>query len=483
MEIKGTLLDYVYEKDFLFKMVVYSLKTHFDLPSTMAAQSLYAFINKNGLGDEHEQSDLENYYEKWKASCPIPKESDFETYSTSLNNALAKFYKLPLYVEEDEEKERALYTLFSGNDGQLTLDLCITLSGYHRLLRLWRKNRMKAQITNNFKYDDTVTKKWIQEVTNHAFLVSIYNTHRDEDFLEKLCEHPLIKLTIPIWFLKLARLYYGKGISFDENNYSERASALQWLNSIGGILLGDKEKYNQILSCLSYLDIRTEDAFFNTEVYFSSDCLTSESEECSAVAPNTILLKGKGGRKLGCWLASEKREEEAIWREVIRKSVWNDVMGELAIFEFPDFTPLKIKKVQIQLAAALIYRGAENRGIAKKFGKGLGRPYKRALDFVEGFDEELMPKYMLLLDTWHKIKENRSELSKLTNDRLVYNNQTRRTTLYIKESVEKSIYETYSHTDRELGRVLEANITRIQPVLTMIEKKLDRKYLEKGRQP
>lgn len=210
---------------------------------------------------------------------------------------------------------------------------------------------------------------------------------------------------------------------------------------------------------------------------------TRQGESGTAGVPNTTLLKGKGGRKLGCWLASEKREEEAIWREVIRKSVWNDVMGELAVFDFPDFTPLKIKKVQIQLAAALIYRGAENRGIAKKFGKGLGRPYKRTLDYIDGFDEELMPKYMLLLDTWQRIKENRRELSKLTNDRLVYNNQTRRTTLYIKESVEKSIYETYSHTDRELGRVLEANITRIQPVLTMIEKKLERKYLEKGRQP
>lgn len=474
MKLDGAVIDYMYERHFLFKTVVYSLKRHFNIQSTMAAQSFYAFIDKNGgLREEFEEAEIEAFFNKWTASCPIPNPSDFEYYSMRLNNTLAHFYGLQMTVEEDEKKDRIITAISSGNEYPLVLGLALVISCYHRLLSLWRRFQLRKHITEGFNYSERLTRARIRVLSTEARIVDTLKKV-DEETAEFILNGPFSRLLSP-WLRDFLSLYYGKGYVFDDNNVADCAYAMQHLVSIGFILEYNRGETESIQERMANTGIKTDDKFFNAQVFLQSNRLSSEREDVKYGSIEQINTpKVSAGRKPGCWLVSDKLNEEAIWREVIQSSIWSNVMNELATFEFPGFTPKKIQSAQVLLAAAMIYRGAEEKGIAKGFDNGVRQSFKRTLSFVK-FNEDILPDYMRLLNTWRSIQKKKHEISTLSNDRVVMEDfEYRETGRMIKAAFEREIYLQYERTDPQLCRVLKANSDRIGNVLSLIKKKLER---------
>ena len=486
MKIDGALLDYLYNRDRLYKGILSCLRIHFNINSEADVKSFYAFLMTKQISADLTQDELENYYAEWK-ECAFSSQNDIkgESYLMELNNVLSTFYNQKTIVPRDEVLEKTWSTLSSGRDSSSLLYLCVYSVQYHRVLLNWKMFNQRDILECNAEMRSAFTKSAIQSLSSQAKLIASMSKWDDRDYVDGFLRSFLSK-GVSVDLKNYILAYYGNGFVFDDKDPISIANAISYLSSFGLPIIAVRNDIKLLIQAAAYKGIKTKDPFLNYEIIteinkvFSDDDVTNEIEPTSNPKNNSGI---KFGRRKGCWLLSDNVQEEAVWGSVIRNSIWGKLMEEMGLFEFPQtMTPKKIQSTQVLLAASIIYRAAVDNKIAKPDSDGCRTSFARTLSSCAKFNEEKLLDYLKMLSTWKDIESKRHELAIETNEKSIYDDyESRETGRLMKQHIEDALFKQYRRSSPELCNILESNYNRIGPVLSFVKKKLDRgNYLNPG---
>lgn len=470
MIINGRFIDYLYERDCLSFGILSCLRLHFNLASVSEEESFYTFLMGQEITPDLTQKELEDYYDLWSKQKTHP---DTFLYDQRLNNILSNFYNLGVEVPYDDEIEDTISVLRSGRDYGVILSLCVDCALYHRILLNWKEIKSFNVLKGIFC--SAKSKKDIKYITRQAKFVSMLDKETDTNVIKLILKVIAFFGHNEAWN-NLLDAFYGKGFEFDRNNILSASDAFGFLCSVYAVPGYNKSLTEQLIKAMAVGGLSTSDPYLNLKIRREIDTICDNTDEPAIETEQKSTPNS--GRKKGCWLLSDSINEEAIWQGIIKNSIWDGLMDELGGFDFSNLTPKKISTAQYHLAAALVYKAAVNKKIAKPSLDGNRQSFIRTLSFVK-LDEERLSEYIKMLSTWEEINTKQREFSVENNYREAYeDSESREASKLLKQHIQDVIYSQYRREAPDLCKILETNYAKIGPALTLIQKKMDRGYLK-----
>ncbi|MCQ2050908.1 MAG: hypothetical protein MJY74_01690 [Bacteroidaceae bacterium] len=246
-----------------------------------------------------------------------------------------------------------------------------------------------------------------------------------------------------------------------------------------------KEIYFQFLDCekdntpkeqevLDQITTRPEVAEYFRQ--WREEYLTLSSEELKAETESTRA--SSSGRNPGCWLIMGSLAELSRWNTIIQIKVWPKVFKVVSAFKYTKTTSKKLEKAINNMGASLIYKAAENIGIAKEYSKNdVASSYARTMSFI-GCERRDIKPYMEMLDVYMQCVEQDKQNKFESRHRLSGDESgtySRRNSSYNEkmDSVDvRDILADYCNKNEEMAQFLADNKPKIKEALIMIRQLL-----------
>lgn len=204
--------------------------------------------------------------------------------------------------------------------------------------------------------------------------------------------------------------------------------------------------------------------------------LTLSSEELKGEAECTKARSS--GRNQGCWLIVDTFAELNRWNTIIQIKVWPKVFKVVSAFKYTKTTSKKLEKAINNMGASLIYKAAENIGIAKEYSKNdVASSYARTMSFI-GCERRDIKPYMEMLDVYMQCVEQDKQNKFESRHRLSGDESgtySRRNSSYNEkmDSVDvRDILADYCNKNEEMAQFLADNKPKIKEALIMIRQLL-----------
>lgn len=184
------------------------------------------------------------------------------------------------------------------------------------------------------------------------------------------------------------------------------------------------------------------------------------------------------GRNQGCWLIADTFAELNRWNTIIQIKVWPIVFKVVSAFKYTKTTSKKLEKAINNMGASLIYKAAENIGIAKEYSKNdVASSYARTMSFI-GCERRDIKPYMEMLDVYMRCVEQDKQNKFESRHRLSGDESgtySRRNSSYNEkmDSVDvRDILADYCNKNEEMAQFLANNKQKIKEALIMIRQLL-----------
>ena len=184
------------------------------------------------------------------------------------------------------------------------------------------------------------------------------------------------------------------------------------------------------------------------------------------------------GRKQVIWLIEGHEAELNRWNTYIQTKVWPKVCKYVSSYKYNKTTPKKLEKAINNMGASLIYKAAEDIGIAKEYAEyDVASSYARTMSFI-GCERRAFKPYMEMLDIYVKYVEQYKQNNFESRHRSYGNENgslSRRNYSYNEnwDSVDpREIIENYARNNPEMAELLQENMKEIGESLIKIRQLL-----------